>query len=143
MGCGFLVIIIVYLVKKCTKKKLDVTHEHQLVITTMTSMRKFENPQIKARNYAASLQVKRPLSEGVTRPLSVYSGQYIPVESDIYSNLVNTDKLYHLGPAYPMYFSMLRRLIYSMLFLSFFIALPLLVQSSFIFIEVQDQLADL
>jgi hypothetical protein len=90
-------------------------------------MRKFENPHITAHNYAASLKVKRPLGEGVMRPVSVYSGQYIPIDSDIYSNLVDTDKLYHLGPAFPMYFSMLRRLIYSMLFLSFFIALPLLV----------------
>ncbi len=62
-----IVIIIVYLVTKYTKKKLDVTHEEQFVIATMTSMQKFEDPKITAQDYAASLQVKRPLTEGIRR----------------------------------------------------------------------------
>jgi len=45
MSAGLLVIILVYIVNKYTKKKLEVTHSEQFVISTLTEILKFEDPK--------------------------------------------------------------------------------------------------
>ena len=81
--------------------------------------------------------MNRPKPAKLTRAMSSDGELYIPHTEDKYPFFsTNTDELILLGSGFPIYFALIRRIAYFMLFLSGFIALALCVQGGIFYIKL-------